>query len=98
MSLPAARWARISSRSLRTRSVSVALNRGSAQNFKPTMVGVTASGGLHSAAAATAASAAAATKPADRPRARRVTPRASSLRADDLVPQLAVLLLVRRPD
>src|SRR5438093_9942341 len=98
MSLPLRRWARTSSRSLRMRSVIVAPSRGSAQNVRPTTVGVAASGGLHSAAPATAASAAAITRPATTPRPRRVTAPPALLRADDPVPELAVLLLVGRPD
>src|SRR5690242_12710665 len=48
-SLPAWRWARASARIAFTRSAMVAASRGSAQKFRPTPVGVTGSGALHSA-------------------------------------------------
>src|SRR5437899_920778 len=75
--------------------------RGSAQKLRPTTVGVTTCGGLHSAAPAPAASATATTSRAAvrAARARRVTGRPPALLgADHAVPELAVLLLIGGPD
>src|SRR5438094_7863879 len=83
------------------RSATTARQRGSAQKLRPTTVGVTTSGGLHSAAWATAATATAAVSSAAvmPARPRRVTSGPPALLgADHAVPELAVLLLVGGPD